>query len=307
MINLRNISRKRAWSVVWGVLAYLLATMTLAIICYLLFMLFFRTDQEKRLQREIAMYERLYPSLAPDEELIGDAIAGLQHKDAAIYEMVFKSEAPDVNPMAWLEYAPASDTIPPTKLTSYTRDKSNELLSRAASVDENFRKIFSSLQDTAFVMPPMELPLKDISYTQTGASLGTKMDPFYKAYVWHGGIDFIVSRGTPVYAAADGVVSDAYSSQGSGYTIEITHDGNYKTVYAHLENVRRVRKGQKVTVGQEIGTVGMSGKTVAPHLHYEIHRAGYYLDPVNYFFASISLEEYANMLYMAVSTSQSLD
>ncbi len=298
---------QRIWSVTWRVLGYLLMTMTLAIFTYLVFMLFFRTDQEKMLRKEISMYERIYPGLVPKEEMIGDAIANLQHKDASVYDMVFHSDVPDVNPMAWLDYEPASDTIPDTRLTSYTRDKSDVLMSRAAEVEANFRKIFRSIADTSFAMPPMELPLKDISYTQTGASLGTKLDPFYKAYVWHGGIDFIVARGTPVHASADGTVSDAYSSKGSGYTVEITHGGDYKTVYAHLENIRSVRKGQSVKAGQQIGTVGMSGKTVAPHLHYEIHRAGYYLDPVNYFFASISVEEYANMLYMAVSTTQSMD
>ena len=88
--------------------------------------------------------------------------------------------------------------------------------------------------------------------------------------------------------------------------MEIKHAGGYTTHYAHLDNVY-VLKGQKVRRGQKIGTVGMTGKSYAPHLHFEVLRDGVHMDPVNYIFASVGPDEYANMLYMSVNTMQSMD
>jgi hypothetical protein len=62
-----------------------------------------------------------------------------------------------------------------------------------------------------------------------------------------------------------------------------------------------------VKKGSVIGAVGVSGKSFAPHLHFEVLKDGQYKDPVNYFFASVTPQEYANMMYMSVSTGQSMD
>ena len=152
----------------------------------------------------------------------------------------------------------------------------------------------------------MRLPLDGITYSQVGASTGMKMDPFYKAYVYHEGLDLIVTRGTPVKATAAGTVQKVQTSKKLGKTVEVLHDGGYVTIYAHLESVQ-VRAGQKLQAGQKLGTVGMSGKAFAPHLHYEVRRDGEFLNPVNCIFASVTPDEYTNMLYMSVNTKQSMD
>ena len=88
--------------------------------------------------------------------------------------------------------------------------------------------------------------------------------------------------------------------------MEIKHKSGYTTHYCHLDDMY-VKRGQKVSRGQKIGTVGMTGKAYAPHLHYEVLKDGVHLDPVNYIFASVTPGEYANMLFMAVNTKQSMD
>ncbi len=286
--------------------AYLLATLTLAVLVYCVFAIFWRTDVERELAREIRMYERLYPSFAPKEELLRDGIASLQHKDNDIYEQVFHSNAPEPDPMSGLDFMFGSASVPDAKIAAYTRDKADSLLGVSADVDSAFMKIFRALVDDSKAVPPMRLPLDGITYSQVGASTGRKMDPFYKAFVFHEGLDLIVARGTPVKSAAEGTVQKVQTSKKLGKTVEILHDGGYSTVYAHLESVS-VRAGQKVDVGQKIGTVGMSGKAFAPHLHYEVRRDGEFLNPVNCIFASVSPAEYTNMLYMSVNTKQSMD
>lgn len=286
--------------------AYLMMTVFAAVLAYAVFALFFRTDTERRLRHEIRMYERIYPELQPRAEMIRDAVAGLQHKDNEIYEQVFHTEAPDLDPTGRLSFLFASDTIPDEQLTAYTRDKADSLMRKKDDVDAAFGRIFAALSDTGRVRPPMKLPLENISFPQIGASVGSRLDPFFKAYVWHEGLDFIVLRGTPVYASADGEVGDVSSTKKSGRAVEIVHEGGYVSVYAHLESAS-VRRGQKVKAGQQIGTVGMSGNSFAPHLHYELRLDGKTLDPINYFFGSVTPSEYANMLYMSSNTQQSMD
>lgn len=298
--------RRSAGKAVGFLVKYIFSTLLAAVLVYVVFAIFFRTDTERSLRREIRMYERLYPDLAPRAELIKDAVAGLQHKDNEIYEQIFHTSAPDIDPSGRLSFLNASDTIPASRLDEYARDKSDSLLAVAADVEASFRKIFDSLRDSALVMPPMKLPLEDISFPQIGASVGSRLDPFFKAYVWHEGLDFIVLRGTPVYASGDGVVTASGSTKRSGNSVEISHADGYVSVYSHLES-RSVRTGQTVKSGQQIGTVGMSGRSFAPHLHYELHRGDETLDPINYFFGSVTPADYANMLYMSANTRQSMD
>lgn len=286
---------------------YLLLTFTLAVLVYLAFTMFFRTDTERRLRREIRMYERLYPGLEEREELLGDAIASLQHKDNDIYDLVFHSSgAPMLDPMDDQGRVSAIDTIPEWSLITYVRDKADSLLRRSKPVDEAFERIFRALSDSSLVLPPMSLPIADITYPQVGASSGRKINPFYKAYVYHEGLDLIVARGTPVLAAADGTVTSAVKTKAQGNTVRIAHEGGYETVYAHMESIN-VYVGQIVKAGDRIGAVGMSGQAFAPHLHYEVRKDGIVKDPVGYFFASVSSEDYVNMLYMSVNTLQSMD
>lgn len=286
---------------------YLLATLTLAVLVYCVFAIFWRTDVERELRREIRMYEQLYPSFAPKEELLRDGIANLQHKDNEIYDQVFHSNAPEADPASSGDFIFASASVPDAKLAAYTRDKADSLLSVSADVDAAFERIFRMLsRDGEGAVPPMRLPVDGVTYSQIGASTGMKMDPFYKAYVYHEGLDLIVARGTPVLATASGVVQKVQTSKKLGKTVEILHDGGYVTVYAHLESVS-VRAGQRVGVGAKLGTVGMSGKAFAPHLHYEVRRGDEFLNPINFIFASVSPAEYANMLYMSVNTKQSMD
>ena len=137
--------------------------------------------------------------------------------------------------------------------------------------------------------------------------MGQKLNPLYKVMSQHNGVDLIVGQGTPVLAAGDGVVTDvSKSGKGLGNVVEITHDGGYVTRYAHLQDIV-VRKGERVKTGKKIACVGISGNSFAPHLHYEIYRDGELMDPVNFFFASFTPEEYTKAAYMSATTGQSMD
>lgn len=305
-----GINFKKAGVETWKIIKDLLLAVLLAfgvtVVGYLFFAFFHSTEEEKRLSRENRMYEKVLPTIEPKEQMLEDGIANLQHKDSRIYEQVFHSSAPNADPMSNLNFLFSSDTIPDTKLVSYTRDKSDVLMEKAKGVDEAFRRIFRELSDSSTVIPPMSIPLKDISYIQIGASIGNKMNPLIKAFVYHDGLDMIVLRGSEVYAPADGTVIEVGNDKSQGRYLVISHAGGYTTGYNHLESVD-VKKGQDVKRGAVVGSVGITGNTLAPHLHYEVRRDGIMVDPVNHFFASIGPSEYANMLYMATNTIQSMD
>ncbi|MEM9732663.1 MAG: M23 family metallopeptidase [Pseudomonadota bacterium] len=110
---------------------------------------------------------------------------------------------------------------------------------------------------------------------------GMRKDPFTGRSAMHGGIDFRARTGTPVLATASGVVSRAYRAGGYGKLIEIDHGGGITTRYAHLHRMH-VKKGQRIDRGQKIGTVGSTGRSTGPHLHYEVRRKGRVLDPITY-------------------------
>ena len=298
---------KSIWSVIVYVVAMVLSSVSICVIAYFLIAVVFSTRTERRLREEIDSLKTEYREIASREGLIGDVITGLQVKDSKIYEEMFNSEAPNVDPVGNLDMFFGSDTIPDEKLISYTTRKAAELDARVEKVDSMFARIFSLVSAPDFVSPPMVLPVGDISYVQIGASLGNKINPFYKSYAYHRGLDIIVLQGEPVTATADGYVVEARrSNKGNGNVVEIEHAGGFHTRYAHLMEIS-VRKGQFVRKGARVGTVGMSGNVFSPHLHYEVLRDSTYLDPVNCIFASVEPNEYANMLFMAANTRQSMD
>ena len=98
---------------------------------------------------------------------------------------------------------------------------------------------------------------------------GFRPDPFTGKQKFHRGLDFSVPVGTPVRATADGVVVAVQQQRGLGNVIKIAHGNDVMTLYAHLDEVRAA-KGDRVVRGQTIATSGNSGRSTAPHLHYEI-------------------------------------
>ena len=255
----------------------LVASLSLTVVYYFVFSLFFSTDRERRLRNENRMIARLYPEMQAQADLLSDVVSGLRQRDDAIYEDIFKTAAPDVDRLLSVE------------------------------VEANLQRVFEISAREDFSMPPMRLPLTDFSFQMTGASVGRKINPFYKVMSRHDGMDLLASPGDSVVAAASGTVSNVTRSyKGLGNVVEIDHGNGYRTRYAHLTDIK-VSKGRKVEEGALIGSVGMTGKTFAPHLHYEVYRDTTVMDPVNFFFGSVNPYEYTGMFIVSVITGQSLD
>jgi len=115
-----------------------------------------------------------------------------------------------------------------------------------------------------------------------GSGFGYRRDPINKKIIkMHWGVDIGAPRGTNIMATADGTISNTGWNSGYGLTIDIDHGYGFKTRYAHCNSIL-AKEGDMVTRGQIIATVGSTGRTVAPHLHYEIHVSGVKVNPASY-------------------------
>lgn len=307
----RNLRFKRSTRTVWhvfkSVVKYAVATVSLAIFYYVVFALLINTDSEKKIIKENRLYESTYHDMVNREKLLADAIEGLTVKDNQIYDEIFHAPAPEMDPLLSEDYLSVADTIPDVYMVEYAYEKIGKVEASASTVEANFRKILELSARTEGGLPPMSLPLKTLSYAQVGASTGMKVNPFYKVATMHNGVDLIAPQGDPVLAVADGVVDEViHSHKGLGNVVEIRHAGGYVSRYAHLGDIA-VSKGQRVTLGKRIASVGISGNSFAPHLHFEVMKDTLYLNPVDFFFAPVAPDEYADMQFMASRTGQSLD
>ena len=299
--------RPSVWKIIRKILMFFVVSVSLAIVYYVLFALVFSTEEERRLKIENRLYEQEYPQMAQKEMLLADVVEGLRMKDDRIYEEIFNTSAPDMERFSSLDFLMALDSIPDTDIVTASEGRLDALESSASQVEENFLKVMEIIEGKGFVMPPMTNPMKEFTFAQTGASVGNKINPFYKVPMKHNGLDIIAPAGEPVFATADGLVKEVIKSRkGLGNVVVIDHGNGYMTRYAHLADVE-AKKGRKVRKGTRLGYVGVSGNSFAPHLHYEVMRDTLVLDPVNHFFASVTPEEYMNMLIMSVTTGQSMD
>lgn len=107
---------------------------------------------------------------------------------------------------------------------------------------------------------------------------GMRFDPFTSQLARHEGLDFTATDGTPILAAAGGLVTRSGWEATYGNIVEITHAEGFMTRYAHISQ-RRVTEGQRVTRGQHIADVGSTGRSTGPHLHFEVFRHGRVLNP----------------------------
>ncbi|MEM9986672.1 MAG: M23 family metallopeptidase [Bacteroidota bacterium] len=140
------------------------------------------------------------------------------------------------------------------------------------------------------------------------SGFGMRKHPILKYKRMHTGIDMQASKGTPIYATADGVIRLARQSRGGyGKQVEIEHGSiGYVTKYAHMSDIQ-VKQGQHVKRGDIIGLSGNTGLSSGPHLHYEIIKEGRKINPLDYFYGEITPEEYVNLRKEAGVENTSMD
>ena len=292
---------------------YLLAGIALAVLSYLVFSLFFYTPQERRLAQENRQLQLLLDSLSWRYARVDTVLQEIEQRDENIYRIIFEAE-PVKTPDQELELAVSEfyDRLRTQGSQAMISDAAALLLQVESSLENlsrRFDTIVALVQDTACTTNriPSIQPLANNELTKFVASFGIRMHPFYKVLREHTGVDFAAPMDTPVWATADGVVKSVRCTQrGYGNMVVIDHMGHYQTCYAHLNQVS-VRVGQKLKRGETIATVGSTGMSMAPHLHYEVLYDGKPIDPLNYFFQELPPLQLAMLAKNALKVGQTLD
>lgn len=153
----------------------------------------------------------------------------------------------------------------------------DEMARRANAILDRLDEI--NLYRIAAERIPLDTPLRS-SYRIT-SRFGMRNDPKGAGRRMHEGVDMAGSRGTPILAPADGVVTFAGTMRGYGLHVRIRHADGFETRYGHLSRIR-VKKGQKVSRGDRIGDMGNTGRSTGTHLHYEVRRNGKPQDPMTF-------------------------
>jgi len=134
-------------------------------------------------------------------------------------------------------------------------------------------------------MIPTMMPVK-ASYNPSG--FGRRIDPFNGQWAMHDGIDFIADYGSPIVAAAGGVVIFAGFHPQYGYMVDVDHGNDLVTRYAHTSKIM-VREGDLVQRGRKIAEVGSTGRSTGPHLHFEVRFRGAAQNPAKFLVPSTSV------------------
>lgn len=272
----------------------------------------FFTPREVVLAREIKTYETNYQILNKKMELVEDVLADIQERDNNMYRLYFNAPViPDSirkglkNPSRYKDLEKFGNS----KLIASTNERLDvlrkQLVVQSKSLDEITK--LSKAKEKFLVSIPAIQPINNKDLKHMASGYGWRTDPFTKARKFHYGMDFASPQGTPVYAAGDGVVVRADSNaSGYGNHIRIDHGYGYVTLYGHL-SAYNVRAGQHVKRGDLIGKVGSTGRSEAPHLHYEVIKNGEHINPIHFYYGNLTPSEYADMLHVSTQENQSLD
>lgn len=274
---------------------------------------FLDSPKERMLVRELEQYELQYKILNDRLERVQAVVADLQDRDDNIYRVIFESE-PIPSSIRKAGFGGANryeklEGYKNTEIIKNTTKKLDMIASQLYVQSKSYDEVFNlaKRKDEMLASIPAIQPVSNMDLRRIGSYYGYRTDPFYKVTKFHEGIDFTASVGTEIYSTGDGTVSKIERTRGGyGNCIIINHGFGYQTLYAHLSKIE-VKRGDKVKRGQVIGRVGNTGKSTAPHLHYEVHKNNKSVDPINYFFNDITPEEYELMIELSQRPSQTLD
>lgn len=271
------------------------------------------TPKERALARELENMKLQYSLLNRKMEQVENVLANVEDRDNNIYRLYFEaSPIPEEQRLAGfggINRYKDLEGFDNSKLIMDSHKKLDMLTKRLVVQSRSLDEIVALAEDKENLLAsiPAIMPIKNENLKRMASGYGWRTDPFTKIRKFHYGMDFTAPRGTPVYATGDGVVERADNkSSGYGNHIRIDHGYGYVSLYAHLYKYN-VRRGQRVQRGDLIGFVGSTGRSQAPHLHYEIFKDEDKINPINFYYGHLSPAEYDEILEQSQLENQSLD
>lgn len=295
------------------ILYFLFGSALTGFIMVVIFLQFFDSPKEKILNREIQQLSIQYKIIKNKLEKAEIVLDDLQKRDDNIYRLIFEA---DPIPKS-IRKAGFGGVNRYNDLTGF---KNSELvISTSKKIDQVTKQLYiqsksfdeiielAKNKTTMLASIPAIQPVSNKDLSRMASGFGNRIHPIYKTRKFHAGMDFSAKTGTPIYATGDGKISKVKRSRkGYGNHVVINHGFGYKTLYAHMSKYI-VKKRQKVKRGDIIGYVGNTGTSVAPHLHYEVHKDGKKINPVNFYYNDLTPEQFEKMLLISSQSNQSFD
>lgn len=311
-LSYRKIERKKATTFKYA-MVFILASSLFGFLFVFIASQFVKSPKEKALARELQNMKIQYKLLNKRVDEAFAALENVEERDNTIYRLYFEA-----NPIPLEQRRAGFGGINRyKKFEGYDNsqliaesNKQLDILQKAIVVQsrslDEVTKLAADKEKFLATIPAIQ-PVNNEDLTRMASGFGYRTDPFTKVRKFHYGMDFTAPRGTPIYASGDGVVTRADNrAVGYGNHITIDHGYGYESLYAHLYKYN-VRPNQKVKRGDLIGFVGSTGRSEAPHLHYEILKDGERINPINFYYGNLSAEEFSKLLEKAQLENQSLD
>lgn len=292
---------------------FLSASAFFAAIMLIAFFNFFDSPKEKMLIREIDNMTLQYELMNQKLSQISAVLDNVQDRDDNIYRVIFEADPIPKSirkaGMGGVNRYEKLDGYTNSELIISTSQKLDQIAKQLYIQSKSFDEVIelaTKKSDMLASIPAIQ-PVTNKELKRLSSGYGRRIDPYYKKPKFHYGVDFSAPKGTPIYATGNGTIKKTKKSRrGFGNHLVIDHGYGYESLYAHMQKYI-VRKGQKVKRGDLIGYVGNSGKSTAPHLHYEVHKDGRKVNPAYYFHNDLTPEEFDRMLELAAQENQSFD
>jgi murein DD-endopeptidase MepM/ murein hydrolase activator NlpD len=271
------------------------------------------TPSEKILRSENNALKQHKVVLAGQLALSNNQLEELKKQDLDLYEKLFETRQPkEANQStSKREEILLAGTVDFNGVLNDLNSKFKDLYSSAKSSNQFYHTKASVKKEdlsTLFSIPSI-VPVKNFDQSKLVSGFGTRINPFHKGHYHHDGVDIASARGTEVLASGHGLVVMTKRSDllaGFGNYLEVDHGHGVVTRYSHLEEIT-VRAGQKIKKSQTLGTIGSSGGSIAPHLHYEVILNGENLDPVKFFAEGLNAGQFHELVNKSKKQNQSLD
>lgn len=291
---------------------YLLGGICMGAVFFFVFFMLFPSPREKQLIQQNQALEAQLQLLDKRVDQMQVVMSDLSQRDDNLYRVLLGAEpipqSVRLGATQRIEYyeqlAEMNNSQLAADLTLKVDVLEKELYVQAKSYEEVLE--LAETQELKMENIPAIQPVLNKDLKRIASGFGVRIDPVYHTHRMHTGLDFSAPIGTEVYATGNAKVVFVGWRQGYGNTVELDHGYGYTTLYAHLYKAL-VRVGQKVKRGDIIALVGNTGKSVGPHLHYEVRIHNKPVDPKNYFFNDLSPEQYDEMVQLSNNYGQMLD
>ncbi|WP_026764924.1 M23 family metallopeptidase [Sediminibacterium salmoneum] len=295
------------------VFGYIAASIVTGILIFAITFRYIDSPKEKLLRQQNDDLKQNYRVMEERIKQLQLQMDEIANRDNYVYRSIFESSPiPDsarVKEMEKKKEVQLVQSMGETELVTSMAAQLNNLSLRMAYQVKSFNAIENMVKNKEKLVAaiPSIQPISNRNLNRVASGFGYRIDPIYKDRRLHAGLDFTAPIGTPIYAAADGVIKDAgFNTGGYGNRVVVNHGFGYETLYAHMVRIK-ARVGARIKRGEVIGYVGSTGKSTGPHLHYEVHKNGTPLDPIYFFYNDLTPAQFDRILKLAAASNQSFD